>query len=121
MFDFLLPNKKELDALFRALAGNPLLAALLLISPLEAFKFLNIVPKFLGVLLPTAGEEALLAQSLVEALRQGRTTLEQPQIIQPVAIAEPPMPLVQQLDVAPAPAVTLAISKATLQHALHLY
>jgi hypothetical protein len=121
MFDFLLPNKKELDALFRALAGNPLLAALLLISPLEAFKFLNIVPKFLGALLPTAGEDAQLAQSLVQALREGRTTLERPQIIQPVAIAEPPMPVAQPLDLALAPAVTLAISKATLQHALQLY
>jgi len=121
MFDFLLPNKKELDALFRALAGNPLLAALLLISPLEAFKFLNIVPKFLGALLPTAGEDAQLAQSLVQALREGRTTLEQPQIIQPAAIAEPPVAVVQPLDVALAPAVTLAISKATLQHALQLY
>jgi hypothetical protein len=121
MFDFLLPNKKELDALFRALAGNPLLAALLLISPLEAFKFLNIVPKFLGALLPTAGEDAQLAQSLVQALREGRTTLEQPQIIQPAAIAEPPVAVVRPLDVALAPAVTLAISKATLQHALQLY
>src|SRR5215216_6340259 len=108
MFDFLLPNKKDLDALFRALAANPLLAALLLISPLEAFKFLNIVPKFLGALLPTAGEDAQLAQSLVQALREGRTTLERPQIIQPAAIAD-------------APAITLAISKATLQHALQLY
>jgi hypothetical protein len=121
MFDFLFPNKKDLDALFRALAGNPLLAALLLISPLEAFKFLNIVPKFLGALLPTAGEDAQLAQSLVQALREGRTTLERPQVIRPLAIAEPPISLVRPIDVAAAPAVTLAISKATLQHALQLY
>ena len=121
MFDFLLPNKKDLDALFRALAGNPLLAALLLISPLEAFKFLNIVPKFLGALLPTAGEDAQLAQSLVQALREGRTTLERPQVIRPLAIAEPPISVVRPIDLAVAPAVTLAISKATLQHALQLY
>src|SRR5215216_3541528 len=115
MFDFLLPNKKDLDALFRALAANPLLAALLLISPLEAFKFLGIVPKFLGALLPTAGEDAQLAQSLVQALREGRTTLERPQIIQPAATPEPPMPMARPAAMAGAPAITLAISKATLQ------
>ena len=71
MFDFLLPNKKDLDALFRALAANPLLAALLLISPLEAFKFLNIVPKFLGALLPATGEDAQLAQSRRERSHHG--------------------------------------------------
>jgi hypothetical protein len=121
MFDFLLPNKKDLDALFRALAGNPLLAALLLISPIEAFKFLNMVPKFLGALLPTAGEDAQLAQSLVQALREGRTTQEQPQIIQPVVIDAPALLVPEPLDLVLAPAVTLAISKATLQHALQLY
>ncbi|SRR6266511_537043 len=121
MFDFLLPNKKDLEALFRALAGNPLLAALLLISPIEAFKFLNIVPKFLGALLPTAGEDAQLAQSLVQALREGRTTLERPQIIQPAVVAEPPIPAARPAGTVGAPAITLAISKATLQHALQLY
>jgi hypothetical protein len=121
MFDFLLPNKKDLEALFRALAGNPLLAALLLISPIEAFKFLNIVPKFLGALLPIAAEDAQLAQALLQALQEGRTTLERPQVIQPIAIAEPAMPITRPADLALAPAVTLAISKATLQHALQLY
>lgn len=121
MFDFLLPNKKDLDALFRALAGNPLLAALLLISPLEAFKFLNIVPKFLGALLPIAGEDAQLAQSLVQALREGRTTLDRPQMVEPIAIAEPVVPAAQPAEGMLAPDVTLEISKATLQYALRLY
>lgn len=124
MFDFLIPNKKDLEALFRALASNPLLAALLLISPIEAFRFLNIVPKFLGALLPTTGEDAQLAQSLVQALRDGRTTLEPPQIVQTVAVAEPvetAAPAVQPVAAIGTPAITLAIAKATLQHALQLY
>jgi hypothetical protein len=122
MFDFLLPNKKDFDALMRALAGNPLLAALLLTSPLEAFRFLNIVvPRFFGALLPAAGEDAQLAQALVQALREGRTTLERPQVIITPPPAAPEPLVAPPHDTAAAPALTLAIAKPTLQHALGLY
>lgn len=121
MFDLLFPNRKEIEALIRKLGENPLLAALMMISPLEVFKLLNIMPQLLAGFLPTAGEDAPLAEALIQALRAGRTTLEQPQvIITPPPAPEPPAPK-PAAPPAGAPALTLTIAKPALQQALRLY
>lgn len=131
MLDLLFPNKKDLEKFFRSVAGNPLLAALLMINPFEAFKLLNVVPQIMLGFLPSSGEDAQLADLLIQALRAGRTTLDQPQVFQapatrgpivtpppaepaPVAAEQPPKP-------AAAPAMTLNIATGTLQRALQLY
>lgn len=122
MFDLLFPNRKDIEALFGMLGDNPLLASLLMISPLEAFKLLNIMPQFLAGFLPTAGEDAPLAEALIQALRAGRTTLEQPQVIafeQPQVIVPAP-PAEAAATLAP-PALTLSIATPMLQQALQLY
>ncbi|MFN8501658.1 hypothetical protein [Kouleothrix sp.] len=121
MFDLLFPSRKELEALMRRLSENPLLAALMMISPLEVFKLLNIMPQFFSGFLPTAGEDAPLADALIQALRAGRTTLDQPQVIitPPPEPAEPPAP--EPAGTAAPPALTLTIAKPALQQALQLY
>lgn len=122
MFDLLFPNRKEIEALMRRLGENPLLAALMMISPLEVFKLLNIMPQLLTGFLPSSGEDAPLAEALIQALRAGRTSLEQPQvIITPPPAPEPAPPPAPAGQAAGAPALTLTIAKPALQQALRLY
>ena len=45
MFSKLFLSEKDLEAIQRALTRNPLLASLLMISPIEAFKYLNLMPR----------------------------------------------------------------------------
>lgn len=131
MLDMLFPNKKDLEKFFRSVAGNPLLAALLMINPFEAFKLLNMVPQIMLGFLPSSGEDAQLADLLVQALRAGRTTLDQPQVFQtpaargplvtPPPPAEPAPVAAKPAAPAAAPALTLSIATGTLQRALQLY
>ena len=135
MLDLLFPNKKDLEKFFRSVAGNPLLAALLMINPFEAFKLLNVVPQIMLGFLPSSGEDAQLADLLVQALRAGRTTLDQPQVFQTPAARGPivtppppaePAPVAAEQPAKPAapaatPALTLSIATGTLQRALQLY
>ena len=127
MFDLLFPGRKEIEALLRRVGENPLLAALLMISPLDAFRLLNIMPQFLaGLLVPSAGEDAPLVDALLQALRAGRTTLDQPQVIitppPPEAAAVPAAEAAAPAaEAAAAPALTLQIATPTLQRALQLY
>jgi len=128
MFDLLFPGRKEIEALLKRVGENPLLAALLMISPLDAFRLLNIMPQFLaGLLVPSSGEDAPLVDALLQALRAGRTTLDQPQVIitppPPDAVAAPAEPAApaQAAETAAPPALTLQIATPTLQRALQLY
>lgn len=132
MLDLLFPNKKDLEKFFRSVAGNPLLAALLMINPFEAFKLLNLVPQIMLGFLPSSGEDAQLADLLVQALRAGRTTLDQPQVFNappargPIVTPPPPAepaPVAAEQPARPAalPAMTLSIATGTLQRALQLY
>lgn len=135
MLDLLFPNKKDLEKFFRSVAGNPLLAALLMINPFEAFKLLNVVPQIMLGFLPSSGEDAQLADLLIQALRAGRTTLDQPQVFNvppargPIVTPPPPAepaPVAAEQPAAPAapgalPAMTLSIATGTLQRALQLY
>lgn len=120
MLDLLFPNKKDLEALFRSVAANPLLAALLMINPFEAFKLLNLVPQIMLGFLPSSGEDAQLANALIEALRAGRTSLEQPQVVHQAIITPVATPAAPAAELG-APALTLSIAKPTLQRALQLY
>ena len=72
---------------------------------------------------PTAPEDIARVQMLVQALNQGRTTLEEVQVVQPAAPAEDTLPQpVEELTPAVQPSdVQLSVSKATLQHVLALY
>lgn len=132
MLDLLFPNKKDLEKFFRSVAGNPLLAALLMINPFEAFKLLNVVPQIMLGFLPSSGEDAQLADLLIQALRAGRTTLDQPQVFNappargPIVTPPPPAepaPVAAEQPARPAalPAMTLSIATGTLQRALQLY
>jgi hypothetical protein len=130
MFSKLFLSAKDLEAIQQALTRNPLLASLLMISPIDAFKYLNLMPRFLDALLPTPAEDAQLVRDLVRALEEGRTALWQPQTTIPQP--PPPQPEQQEPDESPTaranaaedqrPAdITLSISKATLQRAVELY
>lgn len=127
MFDLFFPGRKELETLLQRVSENPLLAVLLMINPLEAFRLLNIVPQFFTeFLLPSSGEDAPLVEALLQALRAGRTTLDQPQVIitpppapEPVAApAEAPATTAANTT---APALALTIAKPALQRALQVY
>jgi hypothetical protein len=125
MFSKLFLSEKDLEAIQQAFYNNPLLASLFIISPAEAFKYLNLMPRFLDALLPLSDEDARLAQSLVQALRQGRTTLEHPQAVEPASEPVEPPATAEPRPLADAdlgrPDITLSISKAALQHTLRLY
>ena len=126
MFDLLFPGRKEIEALLKRVGENPLLAALLMVSPLDAFRLLNIMPQFLAeLLLPSSSEDAPLAEALLQALRAGRTTLDQPQVIitppPPDAIPAPAEAAAPAAETAAPPALTLQIAAPTLQRALQLY
>jgi hypothetical protein len=121
MFSKLFLSEKDLEAIQQALFGNPLLASLLMISPADAFRYLNLMPRFFDALLPPA-EDARLVQELKRALDAGQTALDHPQVIQqsgePVQarFAHP----LADVDTA-RPDIALSISKAALQRAVGIY
>ena len=121
MFSKLFLSEKDLDAIQQALTRNPLLASLLMISPIDAFKYLNLMPRFFDALLPAPAEDVRLVQELVQALEEGRTALQQlqsPPTDGDAAMAHPGQAAETRSGV---PDVTLNISKATLQRAVRLY
>lgn len=134
MFSRFFLSERDLEAIQQALTRNPLLASLMMISPLDAFRYLNLMPKFFDALLPAPTEDVQLAQQLLRALQEGRTALDRPQFVLP-ELAPPPEPAVagEVLTVEAAqpepavaeqaaqPDIALSISKATLQHAVRLY
>ena len=112
-------SEKDLEDLQSALMRNPLLASLLMVSPIDAFRYVNLVPRFFDALLPPPTEDAALARELLRALQEGRTSLARPQLVeQEVALLPPPAPAEGEPT---APDVTLSVSKAALQRALRLY
>lgn len=112
-------SEKDLEDLQSALMRNPLLASLLMVSPIDAFRYVNLVPRFFDALLPPPTEDAALARELLRALQEGRTSLARPQLVeQEVEALPPPAPAEEGLA---APDVTLSVSKAALQRALRLY
>lgn len=117
MFSKLFLNEKDLEVLQQALFGNPLLASLLMISPADALRYLNLMPRFFDTLLPAPFEDAQLIQELKRALDRGQTALEHPQII------EQNEQRVQSLAGAgiAQPDIALNISKAMLQRAVASY
>ncbi len=106
----------DIQAILRKLTDTPLLAALFLLSPAEALTYMGfgVLARFLDSLRPTTTEDVRQVKLLVQALDQGYTTLEQPQVVQ--AATPPAPPRVER-----APDVVLNVSKATLQHVLKQY
>jgi hypothetical protein len=122
MFSKLFLSEKDLDAIQQALFGNPLLASLLMISPADAFRYLNLMPRFLDALLPAPAEDARLIQELKRALDEGRTALDHPQVVRQPGEVVPAQPAHPQADAAIAqPDVALSISKDALQRAVGIY
>ena len=137
MFDRLPIGPRTITMLLRKLADNPLLAALFIISPADALRVLGLdaLAALLDPLWPTAPADVRRAELLRNALAHGRTTLEQPQLVQPaagrpaaetaVAVGEPAAeapgaPAADTPRLAPAD-VTLSVSTTTIQHVLKLY
>ena len=116
MFSKLLLSEKDLESIQQALFGNPLLASLLMTSPADAFRYLNLMPRFLDALLPPPAEDARLVQDLKRALDEGRTALEHPYAVRQPDAAMRAAPAQPQAEVGTAePDVALSISKAALQ------
>lgn len=116
-------SKKDMQAIQQKLNGNSLLAALLMTSPADAFRYLgfDFKPTDFDDLRPPTREDADLARMLVKSLQEGRSTLAEPYIVQPASdpdLLKPPKP--KKKSSRPAD-ITLSVSKATLQHALKLY
>jgi hypothetical protein len=121
MFSKLFLSEKDLEAIQQALFGNPLLASLLMTSPADAFRYLNLMPRLFDALLPPA-EDARLVQELKRALDEGRTALDHPQIVRQSGVPAHARPAHSSADVATArPDVALSISKAALQRAVGIY
>jgi hypothetical protein len=121
MFSKLFLSEKDLEAIQQALFGNPLLASLLMTSPADAFRYLNLMPRFFDALLPPA-EDTQLVQELKRALDEGRTALERPQAIRQNDRPAQDRPAQPSADIGAAqPDVALNISKATLQRAVAVY
>jgi hypothetical protein len=122
MFSKLFLSEKDLEAIQQALFGNPLLASLLMTSPADAFRYLNLVPRFFDALLPPPAEDARLVQELKRALDEGRTALDHPQAVRQPGEAARARPAQPRAGVATAqPDVALSISKAALQRAVGVY
>ncbi len=122
MFSKLFLSEKDLEALQQALFGNPLLASLLMTSPADAFRYLNLMPRFFDAVLPPPAEDAPLVQELKRALDAGQTALDHPQVIQQrgePAQARLAHPLAD-VDTA-RPDIALSISKPALQRAVSIY
>jgi hypothetical protein len=122
MFSKLFLSEKDLDAIQQALFRNPLLASLLMTSPVDAFRYLNLMPRFFDALLPAPAEDTQLIQELRRALDEGRTALEQPQVVrQPAEEAQIAPTSTQAASATIQPDIALSISKAALQRALGIY
>lgn len=122
MFSKLFLSEKDLEAIQQALFGNPLLASLLMISPADAFRYLNLMPRFFDALLPPPAEDARMVQELQRALRAGQTALDQPQVVRQSgepARAWPAHPLA--VATTARPDIAISISKAALQRAVGIY
>src|SRR5262245_21702978 len=116
MFSKLLLSEKDLEAIQQALFGNPLMASLLMISPADAFRYLNLMPRFFDALLPPPVEDARLVQELKRALDAGQTALEHPQAVRQSGESARARPAPAAADAATAQSdVALRISKAALQ------
>jgi hypothetical protein len=122
MFSKLFLSEKDIEAIQRALTRNPLLASLMMLSPMEAFKYLNLMPRFLDALLPSPAEDSGLVRELLRALEEGRTVLERPQAAEPIITPAPEQTVTTKAaDTLGTPDVALQVSKATLQRAVRLY
>jgi hypothetical protein len=122
MFSKLFLSEKDLDDIQQALFSNPLLASLLMTSPADAFRYLNLMPRFFDALLPPPAEDARLVQELKRALDEGRTALDQPQIAeQPGERAQAQVAEEAAEETTTQPDIALNISKAALQRALGIY
>jgi hypothetical protein len=107
----------DIQTILRKLTDTPLLAALFLLSPAEALTYMGfgVLARFLDSLRPTTAEDVRQVKLLVQALDQGYTTLEQPQVVQAATPPAPPPAGARPPD------VVLNVSKATLQHVLKHY
>ncbi|HET9224751.1 MAG TPA: hypothetical protein VFO07_19720, partial [Roseiflexaceae bacterium] len=119
MFSKLFLSEKDLDDIQKALFSNPLLASLLMTSPADAFRYLNLMPRFFDALLPPPAEDVRLVQELKRALDEGRTALDQPQIAeQPGERSRIQVAEGAAEETTTQPDIALNISKAALQRAL---
>jgi len=125
MFDLLPLRPQDIQKLLRDLTLNPLLAALFLISPPDALNYMGfrVIAALFEHLRPTTESDIARVQLLIQALNQGRTTLEEAQVIQPATPVDNPLPwpAVELVPVDARPDVQLSVSKATLQHILASY
>src|SRR5262249_45418022 len=125
MFGMLPLGPQQIQALLRKLTANPLLVALFLISPPDALNYMGfgVIAVLFEDLRPTTPGDIARVQLLVQALNQGRTTLEEVQVIQPAAALDAalPQPAAEPAPASVRPDVQLSVSKATLQHLLALY
>jgi hypothetical protein len=122
MFSKLFLSEKDLESIQQALLGNPLLASLLMTSPADAFRYLNLMPRFFDALLPPPAEDTRLVQELKRALDEGRTALDHPYVVRQPAEAAKARPAdAQANEVTTAPDIALSISKAALQRVVSIY
>jgi hypothetical protein len=122
MFSKLFLSEKDLEAIQQALFSNPLLASLLMISPADAFRYLNLMPRFFDALLPPPAEDARLVQELKRALDAGQTALDHPQVVRQSGELAQARPAHPPADADTAhPDIALSISKAALQRAVGIY
>jgi hypothetical protein len=122
MFSKLFLSEKDLEAIQQALLGNPLLASLLMTSPADAFRYLNLMPRFLDALLPPPAQDAQLVWELKRALDEGRTALDHPQVVRQSSGPAQARPAPASAATATAqPDVALSISKTALQRAVGIY
>lgn len=122
MFSKFFLSEKDIEAIQGALLRNPLLASLLMLSPVDAFRYLNLLPKFFDALLPGPAGDADLVRDVLRALESGQTSLDQPQTVAQEAPAPvPPTPATDPASGGAAPDVALTVSKAALQRAVRLY
>lgn len=125
MFDRLALPSLDIQALLRRLSANPLLMALFLISPPDALNYLGLglfAGLFQDMRATTAGDLARVTL-LTQALNQGRTSLDKPQIVQSAALVKkrPPHANTQAAAAIEHSAFFLGVSKESLQHMLALY
>jgi hypothetical protein len=125
MFDLLPLLPKDIQTLIRHLTANPLLASLFLISPPDALRYMgfNLLAALFDDLRPTTEGDIRRVQQLLEALHQGRTTLEEVQVVQPATPTEetPPQPAEETPATGQQPDVQFSVSKTMLQQVLALY
>lgn len=126
MFNRNPPGSPDLLELLRKLGDSPLLVALFLISPPDALRALglDLLASLVAGLRPTTPEDARLVQPLLRSFEQGRTTLNEAQVIQTAtaSLAAAGQPAAEATaGGAGQPDVQLRVSKELLQHVLLLY